>query len=58
MNEKDNDIDIDENNNREIVTEDNNFDSKTHDNKKEITRLNSSMIQVNERTLIWDWETY
>ena len=41
LNEQDNNLDIGESNNREVVSdEDNyNFDSQTHDNEEEIRRL-------------------
>jgi len=47
LNEQDNNLDIGENNNREVVSgEDNyNFDSQTHDNEEEIGRLDDSTFE-------------
>ena len=47
LNEQDNNLDIGESNNREVVSdEDNyNFDSQTHDNEKEIERLDDSTLK-------------
>jgi len=47
LNEQDNNLDISENNNREVVSDEDNYnsDSQTHDNKEEIGRLDDSTFE-------------
>jgi len=61
LNEQGNNIDIGEN--KEVVNEDNNSDSETHDNEDEITRLNDYIIKNIYDPSQWvnidrNWETY
>jgi len=41
LNKEYNNVNIGKNNNRKTINKDNNFDSQTHVNEKEITRLNN-----------------